>query len=154
INSTMDVFYRRKDGEDGKFSGKADVNIAVNKATGKLHLQFDEAGNYWGSGEVSYPVTKDIVPKVGIELTKDHPVKATGEVAVNDIPLTKMWPKPGGGQLEFIKNVGVTFDIPTPIPAVTVFGHLYASAGLGYGVGPVMLAGLNFKGELYPLEDD
>ena len=35
-----------------------------------------------------------------------------------------------------------------------MFGRLTASAGLGYGVGPVTLTGLSFKGELYPLEDD
>jgi Domain of unknown function (DUF4157) len=154
IASTMHVTYRRKDGEEGKFSGKADVDIKVNKAVGVLSLQFNEAGDYWGHGEVSYPVTKNIIPKLGLELTKDHKVKAFGEVAVNDIELTKKWPSPEGGKLTFIKGVGVTFDIPTPIPAVTVFGRLSASAGLSYSVGPVMLTGINFKGELYPLEDD
>ena len=153
IDSIMHVAYRRKDGEDGKFSGKADVDIVVGKAIGKLGLNFDEAGNYWGKGSISYPVTKDITPTLGLEL-KDHKVKASGEVAVKDIELSKKWPSPQGGKLTFIKGVGVTFDIPTPIPAVTVFGRLSASAGLSYSVGPVMLTGLNFKGEAYPLEDD
>jgi hypothetical protein len=153
IDSIMHVAYRRKDGEDGKFSGKADVDILVGKAVGKLSLKFDEAGNYSGSGTIKYPVTKDITPTLGLEL-KDRKVKATGEVAVNDIELSKKWPSPQGGKLTFIKGVGITFDIPTPIPAVTVFGRLSASAGLSYSVGPVMLTGLNFKGEAYPLEDD
>jgi hypothetical protein len=37
---------------------------------------------------------------------------------------------------------------------VTAFGQIKVSAGLRYGVGPVMLKGLKFNGELYPLEDD
>jgi Domain of unknown function (DUF4157) len=154
IKSTMHVTYRRKDGEEGKFSGKADVDITVNKASGTLNLNFDETGNYWGKGQVIYPVTKDIKPTLGLELTKDRKVKAFGEVAVNDILLAKKWPSPEGGHLTFIKGVGVKFTIPTAIPAVTVFGRLSASAGIGYGVGPVTLTGLNFKGELYPLEPD
>jgi hypothetical protein len=37
---------------------------------------------------------------------------------------------------------------------VTAYGEIKVSAGLKYGVGPVMLKGLMFVGELYPLEDD
>jgi len=106
IDSIMHVAYRRKDGEDGKFSGKADVDIVVGKAIGKLGLNFDEAGNYWGKGSISYPVTKDITPTLGLEL-KDHKVKASGEVAVKDIELSKKWPSPQGGKLTFILTHGI-----------------------------------------------
>ena len=35
-----------------------------------------------------------------------------------------------------------------------VFAEIRASAGLGYGVGPVAIKDVLFNGELFPLEDD
>ncbi len=155
LAATMHVAYKRKDGDpEGKFSGKADGQVKLDRATGLISLSFDEEGRYWGKGSISYQVTKDIRPTLGVELTKDRKVKIFGEVAVADIALTRMWPSPQGGQLVFIKGVGVKFSIPTPVPAVTAYGEIKVKAGLRYGVGPVMLRGLLFKGELYPLEDD
>lgn len=155
IDATMSITYRRKDtDEEGKFSGRAAVNITSEKAAGRVDLHFAEDGTYSGKGSVSYQVTKDIRPTLGVELTRDQRMKVLGEVAIADLPLTKMWPAPAGGTLTFIKGAGVKFSIPTPLPAVTAFGQLKVSAGLGYGVGPVMLKGVVFKGELYPLEDD
>jgi hypothetical protein len=158
IQSSMHVTYRRKDGEDGKFSGRADVKFPTNpdaksKASGHIKLDFNEAGNYSGEGEVTYQINKDIQPKLGLKLVKGK-LKASGGVTLGDIALSKKWPSPEGGKLTIIKGLSSTFDIPTPIPLVTIFGRLSASAGLGYSVGPVMLTGAKFDGELYPLEDD
>jgi hypothetical protein len=155
IDSKMTVTYRRKDGDDeGKFSGKADVEVKSDKATGKILLTYADDGRFSGRGSIAYQLTKDIRPTLGIELTPAGRLKVLGEVALADIPLTKMWPAPAGGKLTFIKGAGVKFSIPTPVPAVTAFGQIKVSAGLGYGVGPVMLKGVVFTGELYPLEDD
>jgi hypothetical protein len=155
FKSTMEVTYRRKDGdEDGKFSGKAGFDITTEKAAGHIDLAFDEAGRYSGGGWFSYQVTKDIRPKLGVEFNKEHKLRMFGEVAIGDIPLTRKWPSPEGGKLTFIKGLGAKFTIPTPVPAVTAYGEIKVSAGLGYGVGPVMLSGIKFNGELYPLEED
>jgi hypothetical protein len=155
IAAKMTVTYRRKDGdEEGKFSGKAGIDIKTDKADGRLELNFAESGAYWGGGFISYQITKEIRPKLGVEITKDRRIRTFGEVKVADIPLTKMWPAPAGGKTTFIKGAGVKFNIPTPVPAVTAYGQIKVSAGLGYGVGPVMLKGVVFTGELYPLEDD
>jgi hypothetical protein len=40
------------------------------------------------------------------------------------------------------------------VPGVTAFAEIRGSLGLGYGVGPVLIRGVLFAGELYPLEDD
>ena len=103
---------------------------------------------------VAYQVTKNLRPQLGVELTADRRVKLTGEVRLADIALTRRWPSPDGGQISIIKGLGVKFSIPTPVPAVTAYGEIRGSLGLGYGVGPVMLRGVMFTGELYPFEDD
>lgn len=155
LNATMKVGYARKeDEEEGKFSGSATVLIKTEKADGSIALNFDEEGRYWGKGTLAYQVTKALRPTLGLELTRDRRVKLTGEVAVGDIPLTKMWPSPDGGKVDIIKGLGAKFSIPTPVPAVTAYGEIRGSLGLGYGVGPVTLKAVVFKGELYPLEDD
>ncbi len=154
LSSTMHVKYTRKEGEDGKFSGKADVKVKTEKADGLLNLNFGEDGSYWGGGSIAYQVTKDIKPKLGVELTKAGKIKLLGEVALADIALSRKWPGPAGGKLTFIKGAGLKFNIPTPVPGVTAYGEIKVSAGLGYGVGPVMLKGVKFNGELFPMEDD
>ena len=153
INSTMTVHYRKKDGEEGKFSGKADVDVNVGKATGQVNLNFSEGGGFWGSGSIAYQVTKDLKPKLGVELTKDQRVRTFGEVAVGEIPLSPKWPK-DGGEVSIIKGLGFKFPIPTPVPGITAFGRIEGSLGLGYGVGPITLKAVVFNGSLYPLEDD
>jgi hypothetical protein len=156
IDAQMDVTYRRKATDtEGKFSGKAGVDIKQEKADGHVDLNFAEDGSYWGGGYLSYQLTKDIRPKLGLELTKDHKVRVFGEVRIADIPLTRMWPSPEGGKLTLIKGAGVKFTVPTPLsPAVNAFGEITVSAGLAYGVGPVKLTAVIFTGELYPLEPD
>ncbi|NUU19605.1 DUF4157 domain-containing protein [Cellulomonas humilata] len=153
--ASMTVVYTRKEEDpEGKFSGQATVAVKTSKADGTVDLSFDEEGRYWGKGSVGYQVTPTLRPVLGVELTKERRVKLTGQVALGDIPLTKMWPSPEGGKVPIIKGVGVKFPIPTPVPAVTAFGEIRGSLGLGYGVGPVVLRGVVFTGELYPLEDD
>ena len=153
IKSTMTVTYRRKDAEEGKFSGKAGIDIKEGKVDGHLDLNFDEEGRYWGKGSIAYQLTKDIRPTLGAELTKDRRVKIFGEVALADIALTKMWPTPEG-EWPIIKGVGAKFNVPTPVPGVTAYGEITGSLKVLYGVGPVMVRGVRFSGELYPLEDD
>jgi len=150
----MNVRYRRKDNEEGKFSGTADVTITTEKAAGTINLSFDEEGHYSGKGSLSYQVTKDIRPTLGVEITRAGKIKVTGEVALADIALGKMWPAPKGGETPIIKGLKAQFDVPTPIPGITAFGQITGSLGVRYGVGPVMLTGVKFNGELYPLEDD
>jgi hypothetical protein len=154
IDTRITVNYRKKDDEaEGRFTGKAGVDVKTEKADGHIDLGFDEQGRVSGKGKLGYQVTKDIKPTLGIEL-RDERVKVSGEVAIADIPLTRKWPSPEGGKLTIIKGVGVKIPIPTPIPAVTAFAEIRASAGLGYGVGPVAIKDVLFNGELYPFEDD
>jgi hypothetical protein len=154
IDSSMKVTYTRKDGdEEGRFSGTAVVNVTTDKAKGNIDLTFGEQGLVKGSGKIGYQVTKDVRPTLGVEVTPKH-VKVLGEVAVGDIALTKMWPSAEGGKITFLPGVGAKFPVPTPIPGITAYGEIRLSAGLGYGVGPVMLKGVTFNGSLYPLEDD
>lgn len=154
FSSTLKLQYNRKDGEDGKFSGSTTINIKTDKAEGELHLNFDEAGGYWGKGELSYQVGKNLRPKLGIELTPKGRIKVSGEAVLGDIPLTKMWPSDKGGSIDIIKGIGAKFSVPTPVPGLTAYGQVTASVSLGYGVGPVMLEGVKFNGEAYPFEDD
>jgi hypothetical protein len=155
INSTMHVEYSRKEeDEQGRFSGAATIAVKTDKATGSIALSFDDEGHVWGKGTIGYQVTKDLRPILGVELTRDQRVKVSGEVTVGNIPLSKMWPSPEGGKVAIIKGVGVKFPIPTPVPAVNALAEVRGSLGLGYGVGPVLLKGVVFAGELYPLEDD
>jgi hypothetical protein len=154
IDAKMKVYYTQKDGGEGRFGGSSVVDVKTEKAAGKISLNFNELGQYWGKGSISYQVTKDIRPTLGVELTKDQRVKVFGEVKIADIPLTKEWPKPGGGDIPIIKGVGVKFSIPTPVPAVTAYGEIRGGLSVGYGVGPVSIKGVTFNGELYPLEED
>ncbi len=155
FNATMKVGYSRKEeDEEGRFSGSATIVIKTEKAEGSVALNFDEQGRYWGKGSIGYQVTRNMRPVLGVELTPDRRVKVSGEVKVGDIPLTRMWPSPEGGRIDIIKGLGVKFSIPTPVPAVTAYGEIRGSLGLRYGVGPVTLKAVVFKGELYPLEDD
>ncbi|NYT32045.1 HNH endonuclease signature motif containing protein [Rhizobium sp. WYCCWR 11128] len=153
INSKMTVKYSKKDGEEGKFSGAADIDVNMGKATGQLNLNFNEKGSFWGGGAISYQVTKDLRPKLGVDVTPEARIKVLGEVQVNDIELTPKWPK-DGGNISIIKGLGFKFPIPTPVPGVTAFGRIEGSLGLGYGVGPIILKAVVFNGSLYPMEDD
>lgn len=154
IAAQMTVNYTRKDGEEeGHFSGSAEVKVKTAKADGAIALNFDEDGRYWGKGSLSYQVTPNIRPTLGVELGKDKRVKVTGSVAINDIKLTDMWPKPGGERRRLLK-AGVKFSVPTPVPGVTAYLEITGSLGVAYGVGPVMLKNVVFSGEAYPLEDD
>ena len=155
ITSSMHVGYSRKeDDEEGRFSGSATIAVKTAKADGSIALSFDDEGHVWGKGTIGYQVTKDLRPVLAVELTKDQDVKVGGEVAVGNIPLSTMWPSPEGGKVSIIKGVGFKFPIPTPVPGLTAFAEIRGSLGLGYGVGPVMLKGVVFSGELYPLKDD
>jgi hypothetical protein len=153
IDAEMTVFYRREDGKDGKFGGTATINVTTPKASGELKLGFNEAGGFWGSGSLSYQVTKDIRPKLGVEI-KAGRIRLFGAVDVADIPLGTEWPKPGGTRKDILKAAAkISFPIP-PLPAVTAYLELKGSLGVGYGVGPLTLKGIKFNGELYPFEDD
>ncbi len=155
IDTTMHVGYSRKEHEEeGRFSGTATVGVKLPRADGSITLVFDDDGRYWGKGSIAYQVTKDIRPVLGVELTKEHRVKVSGQVSVGDIPLTRRWPSPEGGRIPIISGVGVKVDVPTPVPGLTAFAEIRGSLGLGYGVGPVVLTGVVFDGELFPLEDD
>lgn len=153
IASKMTVRYRKKDGEEGKFSGNAAIDVNVGKATGQLNLNFAENGAFWGGGAIAYQVTKDLKPKLGVDITRKGQIKVLGEVQVGDILLTPKWPK-DGGNISIIKGLGFKFPIPTPVPGITAFGRIEGALGLGYGVGPIMLKAVVFNGSLFPLEDD
>ena len=155
ITSSMHVGYSRKeDDQEGRFSGSATIVVKTAKADGSIALSFDDEGHVWGKGTIGYQVTRALRPVLAVELTKDQRVKVGGEVAVGNVPLSTMWPSPEGGKVSIIKGVGFKFPIPTPVPGLTAFAEIRGSLGLGYGVGPVMLKGVVFAGELYPLEDD
>ena len=155
IESSIDLSYdRRPDEADGRFSGTATFQVRTAKAEGAVTLTYDNQGRFTGRGMLAYQVTPNLRPQLGIELTPDHRVKLTGEARVGDVPLTRMWPSPDGGRVSIISGVGVKFSIPTPVPAVTAYGEIRGSLGLGYGVGPVALRGVVLTGELYPFEDD
>jgi len=153
IDAEMTVTYRRKDGEDGKFGGTAVIKVATEKASGELTLGFNEAGGFWGSGQLSYQVTKDIRPTLGVEI-KAGRIRLFGDVAVGDIPLSGKWPAPDGAKKELLAaSAKMSFPIP-PLPIVTAFLQIKGSLGIGYGVGPLTLKAVKFSGELYPFEDD
>jgi hypothetical protein len=154
FKGSMKVVYVRKDGdEDGKFSGEATVSHTTEKSSVKVTLKYNEAGKLSGSGTASYQVTKDIRPELGIVISEDGRIKATGEVKLKDIPFGKAWPAPPDNSKKLL-GAAIKFSVPTPLPAVTAFLEIYGSLGVRYGVGPVMLRGVVFIGELYPLERD
>jgi hypothetical protein len=153
VDTTITVTYQRKDGEEGKFSGAATVEFATAKMGGKVTLGYDQMGNYWGSGQLSYQVTKDIRPTLGVEF-KGGRVRLFGDVAVGDIPLSGMWPAPKGAKKEILAaSAKMSFPIP-PLPVVQAFLQIKGSLGIGYGVGPLTLKAVKFNGELYPFEED
>jgi hypothetical protein len=155
LRGTMHVEYSRaEDEEEGRFSGSATIVVKTEKADGSITLSFDEQGRYWGKGSLGYQVTKDLRPVLGVEITKDRRVKLSGQVSIADIVLVRKWPSAAGGTVPVIKGAGVKFSFPTPVPAVTAYIELRGSLQLVYGVGPVVLRGVVFSGELYPFEDD
>ncbi|WP_424857912.1 eCIS core domain-containing protein [Streptomyces sp. SAI-170] len=155
FKATMKVDYNRKEEEEeGRFSGAATIALKTEKADGSVSLNFDEEGRYWGKGSVAYQVTKNLRPVLGVEITKDRRIKLSGEAAVGDIVLVRKWPSPEGGTVPLLKGIGAKFSFPTPVPAVTAYIELRGSLNLGYGVGPIVLKAVVFKGELYPFEDD
>ncbi|MBO9713886.1 DUF4157 domain-containing protein [Sphingomonas sp.] len=154
------VKYVKKDGEDGKFSGTVDAKTIgdTSKMDGHINLTLHDSGRLSGLGEISYQVTKDIRPKLGIELLAGNPgyrVRLFGEVSFNTIPLTGQWPKPGGERRDILKGVGVKVSLPVaPVPGLSVYFSAKGSLGVEYGVGPLALNNVKFNGELWPLEDD
>jgi len=154
----LGVKYVQKDGEEGKFSGTVVAKTIGDtaKMDGQITLHLQENGKVSGLGEVSYQVTKDIRPKLGVQLIADphYRVKLFGEVNIASIPLTKEWPKPGGEKREILKGVGVKVSLPTPVVGLSVYFSASGSFGVTYGMGPLALNAVKFTGELWPLEDD
>jgi hypothetical protein len=154
FKAKMKVGYVRKDAEEnGRFSGEATVRYDTEKAGVKLNLKYDDAGKLTGSGTAAYQVTKDVRPEIGIELSKDGRVKATGEAKLADLSFGKAWPGPPNDKRTIIKG-GMKFRFPTPLVVVNGFGEVTGSLGVRFGVGPVMMRGVVFRGEFYPLEAD
>ena len=154
FKGSMKVVYVRKDGdEEGKFSGEATVSHTTEKSSVKVTLKYNETGKLSGSGTAAYQVTKDIRPELGIVLSEDGRIKATGEAKLKDIPFGAAWPAPPDNNRKLL-GAAMKFSVPTPLPACTAFLEIYGSLGVRYGVGPVTLRGVVFNGELYPLEGD
>jgi len=155
VTTRITIQYRRRDGEDGKFSGEAKVDAAklTPRASGELSLRLRESGALSGSGSITFRVTDNIRPTLAAEYENNR-LKISGKAQVGDIPLSKMWPEPNGRRVPIIKGLGIKFPLPTPVPGVTIFGEVKGSLGIGYGVGPVAIRGVAFEGSLYPLEDD
>lgn len=154
FKGSMRVVYVRKDGdEEGKFSGEATVKHDTEKSSVKVALKYNEAGKLSGSGTGAYQVTKDIRPELGIVISQDGRIKATGEVKLKDISFGKAWPAPPDNSKTIVQG-GLKFRFPTPLLVVNGFGEVTGSLGVRFGVGPVMLKGVLFKGELFPLEKD
>lgn len=153
------VTYLQKDGEPGKFSGSVDAKTIgdTSKMDGHINLKLYEDGRVSGLGEVSYQVTKDIRPKLGVELIAGptYRVRLFGAVTLGTIPLTGEWPKPGGEKKDILKGVGVKVSLPiAPVPGLSVYFQAYGSFGVTYGAGPLAIEGTKFDGELWPLEED
>jgi len=152
------VKYVQKDGEEGKFSGSVVAKTIGDtaKMDGQITLNLQENGKVSGLGEVSYQITKEIRPKLGVQLIADptYRVRLFGEVNIASIPLTGEWPKKGGERREIIKGLGVKVSIPTPVPGLTAYFSATGSFGVTYGMGPLAINNVKFNGELYPLEDD
>jgi Domain of unknown function (DUF4157) len=154
----LTVKYVQKDGEAGKFSGSVVAKTIGDtaKMDGQIKLTLREDGKVSGKGEVAYQVTKEIRPKLGVELIADptYRLRLFGEVTIAAIPLTGEWPKKGGERKEIIKGLGVKINIPTPVPGLTAYFSATGSFGVTYGIGPLALNNVKFNGELYPLEED
>ncbi|HEV2817327.1 MAG TPA: DUF4157 domain-containing protein [Allosphingosinicella sp.] len=154
FKGSMKVTYVRKDGEEeGKFSGEATVARVTEKSAVTVTLKYNEAGKLTGSGTGAYQVTKDIRPELGLVVSEDGRIKATGEVKLKDISFGAAWPAPPKNNKTIVKG-GLKFRFPTPLLIVNGFGEITGSLGVRFGVGPVMLKGVVFRGELYPLDKD
>lgn len=155
INAKMNIGYIWKEGEeDGKFFGKAKVDLKAGRLDGSISLGFNEKGHYWGEGTASYLITDHVRPTLKVTLERGGKVKLGGKVQINDYPLSRQWPKKGGADNLLFDFKTPKFSAPTPIPGVTAYVRFGAGMGVRYGVGPVMLTKAVFEGSLYPLEDD
>lgn len=150
FTSKIRLQYTRKDGEVGRLAGLANLKIKTPKVEGAIELHVNDVGVAWGKGSLSYRISEDIRPTLGVELTPQGRVKMSGEVALGAIKLSRGI----SDRIPLLRDVGVKFSVPTPVPGITAYGQIQGSLALGYGVGPATLTGIVFRGEIYPFEDD
>ena len=110
-----------------------------------------------GRATIGYQVTQGPAARPRtVELTRTTAGQGRRRSAVDDIPLIpEVAVARGRRRVSIIKGRRGQVRHPhARCPAVTAFGEVGAPSASGTASGPVMLRGVVFTGELYPLEDD
>nr|WP_314445274.1 DUF4157 domain-containing protein [uncultured Sphingomonas sp.] len=148
------VNYARKDEEpEGRFSGSVSFIVKNEKMDGRIDLALSEAGKPSGKGELSYQVTKDFRPKLGVELEPTGKIKLSGSAKLKDIKLSGQWPEKPHDRKTILK-ASMKAGIPTPVPGLRATLKVTGELGIMYSVGPLTLRGLSLETSLYPFEED
>lgn len=156
FDAGMTVNYRKKDGEDGRFSGKVNVakkGILNGKGDIAGELGYTESGKFIGSGKFSYQMGQHFRPELDFTLFESGRFRVKGTVNVADIELFKAWPDPANRKKTILKG-GVSIGIPIPpMPALQATLSVRGELSAFFVVGPGLLGG-SLTAELYPFESD
>lgn len=142
----------KKKGEDApKVSGTGILNVKREKLNGKLEVTLHENSKISAKGELTYPVTDNLLVKVGVAIDQQQNVTTTG-VAKLTKPINLFQPKGGNYDLTL-------FNMEVPIPGVSA-GPIGLKFGVGAGInanyhfGPGVLKDVEVGGTLNPFAPD
>ncbi len=146
LSGTITVVYR-----DDKFSGKGDINFEKGKAKGKLHVEMTPEHKFFGSGEITYQITENLIGTAGIEIDKEEKVKLKGALEFPK-PIHIFDPIKGDYK---IFEIGISIPIPgLSIPAVGgVNARIEGALSAGYQIGPGEIRNVKALATFNPFED-
>src|SRR5262249_1150044 len=136
---------------DDKFSGKGTVKFKKGKAQGKLEVEMTPEHKFFGSGEVTYQITENLIGTAGIEIDKNEKVRLKG---VLEFPKPIHIFDPIKGDYK-IFEVGISIPIPgLSIPGVGgVNARIEGALSAGYQIGPGEIRNLKAEAHFNPFED-
>ena len=149
VDGTLHLHYN-----NGKFSGSGKLTVHKGKAQGWIQVDMHEgkdAPTFSGKGEVTYPLTKDLIATGGIEINERGKIRLSGALEFpKPIPLFAA----KHGEYKFFE-IGINIPIPgASIPGLGgVEARIDGSLSAGYALGPGELRNTKIEAAFDPLEE-
>ncbi len=138
----------------GRWSGQVGAQFQRGRAQGTVTVRLNESGRISGDGEITYPITSNLVGTVGVTLPEEGPLRVRGTLQLADVELFRrlserkrlyQFPRIS------IPIVGLTLG---PLGAVGLVARIDSEVGVNYSVGAGVLRNIVLSTAINPLADN
>lgn len=139
---------------NGKYWGESTLGFKLGKAAGSATVKLHPSGKFSGKGSITYPITKDLVGTIGLDVPEAGPVRATGTLAFAK-PITLF--------NQFSKNVTLfklptieipIFAVPLGVKNIGLVATIDAGLTASFSVGPGQFKDIVAQTAFNPLEEN